>query len=476
MPELFSPDQAGRVEHRAVTAYLASLGGPVKNITRPNSLGNHLASLMRGQVLYKTTGCISCHQEPLTGLGSKTTPEMLARYLANPPAIDPSGRMPHMQLQGHEAEDLARFLCASVDESLRAALSAPAPPEQLLAAFGRIETRSEERAAFEKLPADVQWLDLGKRLVIEKGCNNCHTIAPEGKPFAAMQASAEWNDLRKPVTHGNGCLSETREKRGAAPWFAFDATQQEALRLFLKEGTRGAGSVAQAYSAQIDLQRFNCLACHSRNGEGGLKPEQIEQIRLYDRAENAEMIEPPTLTGIGHKLRTAWFRTVLTEGGRARPWMSLRMPQWRPDHVGKLAEGLTALEGANVDDTLYKPALTPDKIEMGRHLLSKNAFGCMACHDLAGIPSSGTRGPDLATSPRRVRYDWYRRWLEQPGRMVPGTKMPSIFAGGKSLVDQVLDGSADAQAEAMWGSLGLAAKLPLPDGMKPPPKPWNKPP
>jgi hypothetical protein len=66
-----------------------------------------------------------------------------------------------------------------------------------------------------------------------------------------------------------------------------------------------------------------------------------------------------------------------------------------------------------------------------------------------------------------VRYDWYRRWLEQPQRMSPGTRMPSVFTDGKSLVESLFGGSGDAQAEAMWAYLSLGPGLPLPDGLEP---------
>jgi hypothetical protein len=68
---------------------------------------------------------------------------------------------------------------------------------------------------------------------------------------------------------------------------------------------------------------------------------------------------------------------------------------------------------------------------------------------------------------QRVRYDWYLRWLEQPQRMAPGTRMPSVFSNGKSTLENVLGGSGDAQAEAMWAYLSLGPGLPLPDGLEP---------
>jgi hypothetical protein len=171
---------------------------------------------------------------------------------------------------------------------------------------------------------------------------------------------------------------------------------------------------------------------------------------------------------VGHKLRTAWLKQVLTGAGRARPWMGLRMPQFGEQNVGKLPEQLAAADGARPDDDMHRVPLTTAKIEAGRKLVGKSAFGCISCHDLAGVPNSGTRGPDLAGMNQRVRYDWYLRWLEQPQRMQPGTRMPSVFTDGKSLLPSVLDGDAGAQAEAVWGYLSLGPGLPLPEGTEKP--------
>jgi hypothetical protein len=69
---------------------------------------------------------------------------------------------------------------------------------------------------------------------------------------------------------------------------------------------------------------------------------------------------------------------------------------------------------------------------------------------------------------QRVRHEWYRRWLEQPQRLQPGTRMPMVFPDGRSTLPDVLHGDADAQADAMWAYLSLGTNLPLPDGLEPP--------
>ncbi len=497
MPRMFSDDANSRVERYAVAEYLSSLNGLGATGNRRANRQDERASERRGEKLYATVGCVVCHGTsiqfsegsavqavdkkenpaaesfiprsssiPVVGLGSKTSPERLAAYLQNPLAVDPSGRMPHMQLQGNEAQDLARFLCTSrLPQALTDLLATPTA-EQLLAAFRRVEPRPDEVPAFRKLSAQQQRVDLGKRLVIDKGCNNCHTIAPGGKPFASVFASATFNDIKKKPTAG--CLAEEAKQRDKAPVYSLNGSERRAIRRFLESGCSGAGSPAPIFAAKATVQRFNCLACHSRDGEGGLTSELVEELRRYEKAENAEAVSPPPLTGVGHKLRPAALRGVLTVGQRVRPWMGLRMPQFGEANVGRLSEALAAREGTAADDDVHKVVLNAATIEAGRQIVGKTAFGCISCHDLAGVPNSGTRGPDLALTPQRVRYDWYRRWLEQAQRMQPGTRMPSVFVDGHSTLERLLGGDPDKQAEAMWAYLSLGASLPLPEGMEPP--------
>jgi cbb3-type cytochrome oxidase cytochrome c subunit len=466
MPTMFTQDDAGKAERYAVAHYLTSLGGPVPVNAKPPSEKDQAASVSRGQALYNNLGCTACHSDagkkaiatsesvfiaagaahfPLTGLGAKTTPEKLAVYLQDPLAHDPSGRMPRMLLQQNEPIDLAHFLCQSKVEGLSAAL-----PEAPLT------------------PKSEDWNALGKRLVVAKGCVNCHAILPGGKTVGDSPLFTVLDDLKKPAKATLGCLADDAAQRGKAPDFGFAAADRDSLRLFLAEGLTGAGSPAPAHAARETIRRFNCLACHNRDGEGGLSVEIVEQLRKFENAENAEAVLPPPLTGVGHKLRTPWMRQVLLNAGRARPWMSLRMPQFGDANVSALPEQVAALEGTLPDEEVHKTALSVTKIEAGRTLIGKSAFGCISCHDLAGIANTGTRGPDLAGMNQRVRYEWYQRWLEQPQRMQPGTRMPQVFTDGKSLLASVLHGDATAQADAMWSYLSLGPRLPLPEGMDAP--------
>ena len=482
MPKLFTPDMNGLVERYALTAYLSKLGGPMPAAPPPKNVQDVVKSGLRGKTLFTTTGCAACHSpndpkaDPskvlqsfvsathydLKNVGSKTRPDRLVPFLQNPLATHPSGRMPNMNLDGKDATDLANFLCSEADESIFPNLPAPPGANFREMVWKSLPVDAEADKKYATTADADKWHALGQRLMTTKGCVNCHTVEPGGKTLPRM-AFPTLAEVKKETS--KGCLSD---KPTNAPDFGFKPFSRTAITAFVKTGLDGAGSPAPAFQTRLGMTRFNCINCHTRDGEGGLTTELMASMSKLEKAENADAITPPTLTGVGHKLRTPWAKQVLTQAGRARPWMGLRMPQYGEANVGFVAEGLALVEGADIDATIHQTPLTAQKIEAGRFLIGKNGFGCISCHDIAGIENSGTRGPDLTTTNQRVRYEWARRWLEQPLRMAPGTRMPQVFVNGQSQVMTVMNGHGDAQSDAMWAYLSLGQNLPLPAGLEPP--------
>lgn len=507
MPKTFADDAMGAAERYAVTQYLVSLAGKPLDVSKLPTIvpDNIKQSMERGRVLYHVTGCAACHNDPIAkkkkdeeeekeplapadsiygqntlggptakyplgALGSKTRPEALAEYLQNPLKTNPHGRMPQMNLSAAEATDLARYLCRTADEAVTAD-KVPLPElESIDVARKLYETYPKlPGPAFEalaKLPREKRWTELGRLVVDAKGCVNCHAIEQGGKPLTQTFGTARPLDALK-TAGAKGCL-DAKPNPDKSPAYKLDPTEREALAAFVKDGFIGAGSPAPAYQARVALKRFNCLNCHQRDGEGGIPVELADQMRQLEKAENADDVRPPVLTGVGHKTRTTWLKAILTQSGRARPWMQLRMPQYGDVNVGFLPEAIASLEGTVTDDKVHVVERTPAKLSAGRNIIGKGGLGCISCHDIGGIANTGTRGPDLATINQRVRYEWYERWLSQPLRMAPGTRMPQAFIDGKSTLKTVFDGDPHQQAEAMWSYLALGPGLPLPDGLEPP--------
>jgi cbb3-type cytochrome oxidase cytochrome c subunit len=493
MPKLFGDDEKGKAERYAVVAYLAGLGGPYT--ARDGK--DDAAAAKRGERLFTLTGCAACHantpneptrkrtddDDPLppydpigsilghgapTGpqstyafgaVGSKTGVGPLAEYLRDPRKTNPHGRMPAMNLTNAEARELALYLTRQKDAAIKTAM--PAEPKAKpgdLAAAKTIE-------GFANFDAPKQWREVGKVLMTQKGCVNCHTV----KDNATALKPREFPSLEAVSAKASaGCVSA---KPDSAKHAAYSFTDQERAALALAIGERAATKTVMSLpgaDTRFTLKRLMCLNCHTRDGEGGIAATLADKMKAFESAENADDVRPPSLTAIGHKATSAWLKDVLLNGGKARPWMGLRMPQYGEAHVGHLVAGLTKLEGIEPDKLSdAKTKFDAGLVAAGRTLTGKDGYGCIACHDIAGVASGGTRGPDLALTQQRVRPEWFERWMHNPHRLSPGTKMPQYFLDGKA-TNTLLGADPAKQIEAFKAYFSLGSGLPLPNGLEPP--------
>jgi hypothetical protein len=223
------------------------------------------------------------------------------------------------------------------------------------------------------------------------------------------------------------------------------------------------------------IARFRCQVCHERDGQGGLSADLYAHLTANQTEGEAELVRPPSLTGVARKLHTSALAGVLAGDERSRPWMALRMPRFpKPEMealVTQLASADATLPDSKDSNSTAEPATPPGDTSMaeaGRTLIGSRGFGCIKCHDVRGIPSGGTRGPDLARITRRVRHDWFNHWMTDPQRLEPGTRMPTVFLAGKSPYAEVLDGDPTRQRDAMWAYLSAGDELALPEGIESP--------
>jgi hypothetical protein len=93
--------------------------------------------------------------------------------------------------------------------------------------------------------------------------------------------------------------------------------------------------------------------------------------------------------------------------------------------------------------------IPPEHIEAGRTLTSPDYFNCFSCHMQGGKTPEGPKdgwAPDLALARQRLNPNWIIKWLKDPQKVQPGTKMPSFYPGGP---DDILGGKEDLQIEAL---------------------------
>ena len=91
----------------------------------------------------------------------------------------------------------------------------------------------------------------------------------------------------------------------------------------------------------------------------------------------------------------------------------------------------SALEGEQFPyRTFVDRRLSQEDLRAADILFSEDIFNCWTCHQRGSIPPKGdpaSWAPDLTMGRTRLKPEWIRRWLQDPQKVQPGTKMPTYF-------------------------------------------------
>ena len=93
--------------------------------------------------------------------------------------------------------------------------------------------------------------------------------------------------------------------------------------------------------------------------------------------------------------------------------------------------------------------ISPESIDAGHQLTGKDYFNCFSCHQQGAKNPEGPKegwAPDLTMARQRLNPNWILKWIKDPQKVQPGTKMPSFYPGGP---DNILGGKEDLQIEAL---------------------------
>ena len=211
----------------------------------------------------------------------------------------------------------------------------------------------------------------------------------------------------------------------------------------------------------VTLTTFNCTVCHERDGLGGVDPLRDPYFHTANPNLGPQGRIPPTLTGVGAKLKSKWMRQVLVSGRRIRPYMQTRMPQFGADNVAHLVALFEKVD--QLPDIEF--GSFSDKKEMrqqGHQLAGNQGLNCIACHTFQLKRAATMPAVDLTEMTERLHKDWFYHYMLQPQRLSPQTVMPSFWPGGRAIRKDVLDGKPDQQIEALWQYLldGRQARAP----------------
>lgn len=306
----------------------------------------------------------------------------------------------------------------------------------------------------------------GKEYFASLGCAACHSLKTGSETVAATNKAQPLAALTLARSASEGCLADAPAK---SPRYALSPRQKETLASAMAAAKQPPAELAAGQMVHQTLVRFNCYACHDREKVGGVE-EARNAFFLSDMPEMGDEGRlPPHLTGVGAKLKPEWLQVVFEQGAEDRPYMFTRMPKFGVANVGTLVAGL-----AKADAGALKPA--PDfKVAAGeeekrnkaagRRLVGSQGMSCIKCHTFADKRSTGIQALSLTTMTKRLRPEWYYHYVQNPLAYRPGTRMPTSFPDGKTVLPTVLEGSTDKQIGAIWNYLADGDRAILPVGL-----------
>jgi cytochrome c2 len=331
-------------------------------------------------------------------------------------------------------------------------------------------------ADLQRRLADPANVAAGEKLVRKFGCPGCHDIpgmenesriGAELSTFGGKQHEELFFGDRTDLTEDwdTWTFHKLKEPRGyATRWIEqlmpqFDLADEDvlALRTFLASRTESRVPARYVYKGAYDKQvvagrqlvaRYNCTGCHVIENRGG------DIRRLY---EDRPTLAPPILNGEGEKVQPNWLFGFVKAPVPIRPWLQVRMPTFglTDAEANGFVEYFGGLDRVEIPYVhLDRAAFTKENVEAGRLLMSKEYFDCFNCHQQgAKKPEGPPEGwaPDLSMAHVRLGPEWIVKWLQDPQKVMPGTKMPTYYADPNAPdgPPDILGGDDDAQIRAM---------------------------
>ncbi len=441
------------------------------------------------------------HGPHLDGTGSKLSAGWVYAWIRNPKAIWPETKMPSLRLTDKEGADITAYLMTLKNEGF----SNQARPgldktvrDTIVGEYLRTQLavkQSEEKLA--AMPEEERTQFLGEKTIARYGCFGCHTISgfekatpigvelteqgsklverldfgfEEGKIAHTLPAWTQ-RKLLEPRVFDVGKVKKPEELL-RMPKFHFTTDEADALVTAILAQTKEQIPLAAQKRLSADeryvekgrrmVRDFNCQACHQIGEEGGTYRAIVEDQLESSGGDTlqAQALAPPILynekskIGEGSRVHTDWLHGFLDKPeNKIRPWLQVRMPsfEFTEDKRNALTQYFAAQDGVPYP---YEPKapLDPALVAAGRDLFGR--WQCVKCHVVAGkLPNQdpANMAPDLAKVPQRLRAAWLDLWLADPGRIAPGTRMPSNFPTdpAENAYPEVLGGDQKKQIAAV---------------------------
>ncbi len=276
--------------------------------------------LARGQAVFEESGCIGCHKlhgvggiigPELDKVGANRSPEWLLKHFKNPASVTPGSAMPPIKAGDADLEALTLYMLSFTGE-------------QLGAYYVSMKT--------------IPGVPAGRRLFVEKGCQDCHSLNGKGGSIGpSLDQVAKRHDPQWIIAHFKN--PQAVSPGSLMPQFNFSEQETRALTEFLLSLSdtnvvgflKTRGTMTPVERGKEVYRKYGCAGCHGPDGQGGVP---------NPNAKTAQQVPGLKYVSEGYT-RDELMKRIL-DGQREIPVMDpkkpaapLYMPPWR----GKIAEG-----------------------------------------------------------------------------------------------------------------------------------------
>ncbi len=376
-----------------------------------------------GQLRYREARCISCHAQGGRGgtfgpdlgrAGGKVRPAWLESWLRDPKALFAQTRMPQFSFPEKDIRAVVAYIESEFADS-------------------SIDDQQEQEL-MRLLPAPSrESLSAGQELYHRLGCGGCHRLKQmEGQgEFGPDLAGIGSKDVDR-LDFGNlgvernlwsWLFAKVKTPRAFGKSLKmpdFGLSEEEAREItvallsvsdkkipprYLASGQKAHGPRPQGDFGKV-LKKYECLSCHTINGEGG-------KIA-------------PDLSIIGSQAKPQWIASYFRLPYSLRPILTERMPLLgMSDQEIRTAVGYfqTVLLDDSISPEIF-PQGRPDgqEIAHGKELYF-NKFGCQGCHQIQ--TAGGYVGPPLDGAGGRLLSGYVYTYLKNPQKIKPAVIEPN---------------------------------------------------
>jgi cytochrome c2 len=448
------------------------------------------------------------HGPNLDGTGSKVNAGWLYAWVRNPKGYWHDTRMPNLRLSEKEAADVTAYLMSLKNDEFMGRGRTPAKKDvrDEIIRTEYLETQFPVTEAKKKLDAmddRARTLFLGEKTIARYGCFGCHTIngfektspigvelTEEGSKLVErldfgfvheiQHTLPGWvhQKLMDPRIYDRDKPSKKHDELLRMPDFHFGDDEAHAIVTAVMSFSKEQVPLAAQKQLSADeryveqgrrlVRNFNCQGCHIVGERGGtiraVIQDQLEKDKKMDESDarlRAVPLSPPILyndkskIGEGARVQTAWLHGFLKDpSNKIRPWLDVRMPtfEFTEEQINAITRYFAAQDKVQYPYE-QKPAMEAATVATGKNLFEK--WQCAKCHVVAGkLPNQddpAMMAPDLAKVPSRLRAEWLSQWLADPGRIMPGTRMPANFPldAKENAYQDILGGDQQKQIEAV---------------------------